>query len=147
MSLTLKFPLAVTLYQILQKADLGGVRVMQRGRCLRHLKAEIESFEAERKKLMLDSHVQKDAEGKPLVTAEGNYVFKDMPAWIKAVMSLVDSDPLVIDIQTDADKGWVKLCKEVLNSDMCPKVSGEDGANALDIYDALCAVDVEPKKD
>ncbi len=136
-TLTLKYNQAASLLAIMTTVKLGGVRNIQRGRCLRLLKGEIELFEAERVRLLTEEHCVMGDDGKP-EEVEGGYKIKNAKAWNDAFKSLLNDSPCALTIATEADKGWLKLCKEVMTTKLCPELSGEP---AMDFDDILIAIE------
>jgi hypothetical protein len=144
-TLTLKYNEAVALMTIMTSAKLSGVRNIQRGRCLRLLKTECKDFEEERQRLLTEEHCELGEDGKP-IEVNGNLTLKNGKAWNDAYENLVESSPITLPIATDTDKGWLKLCKEVMTTKLCPEI---DGAAAMDFEDVLDAINLateEPKK-
>ncbi len=136
-TLTLSFTQASSLLTIMTAVKLGGVRNIQRGRCLRLLKAEIELFDTERMRMLTEEHAILGEDGKP-EEIEGGYKIKNAKKWNDAFVALIKDSPLKLNMATDADKGWLKLCKEIMTTKLCPEI---DGQPAMDFDDILIAIE------
>jgi hypothetical protein len=135
-ALSLPYNQASSLLTIMTMAKLGGVRNIQRARVLKLLRAELELFETERKRLLMEEHAVLDEKGNPAET-QGGITIKDGKAWTAAYAVLLKSAPIVLEVEKDVDKGWAKLVNEVMTTEMCPELSGEPALHFQEILDAV----------
>ncbi len=136
-NLVLRYDEAQALISILSLVDIGGVRNIQRCRCIRILKDECELFETTRQKMLVDDHAEKDPETGKLVEVGGGVAIKSKTEWDKALKELIKTAPLTIGIVTDADKSWLGFVHEVLTTKLCPKISGEATLCFDNVLDAV----------